>query len=79
VRRLVQLAAILVLSFTADAVRGEWTRFRGPNGSGVSEAVTVPAKWTERDYNFVAGSLGRPDFRHQWRPGDGETVHPVPR
>ena len=25
----------------------EWTRFRGPNGSGQSEAATIPATWTE--------------------------------
>ena len=30
----------------------EWTRFRGPNGSGLSDARTIPAKWTERDYNW---------------------------
>jgi outer membrane protein assembly factor BamB len=28
-----------------------WTRFRGPNGSGVSPAH-VPAQWTEDDYNW---------------------------
>ena len=50
--RLITLAAILVLASTAGAAEGEWTRFRGPNGSGISEAVTVPAKWTERDYNW---------------------------
>lgn len=27
----------------------EWTRFRGPNGSGVS-ATDIPAKWTEANY-----------------------------
>ncbi len=30
----------------------EWTRFRGPNGSGVSDATTVPTSWTEKDYNW---------------------------
>lgn len=30
----------------------EWTRFRGPNGSGQSEATTVPDRWTEKDYNW---------------------------
>jgi outer membrane protein assembly factor BamB len=34
------------------AAEGEWTRFRGPNGSGISNAAKVPAKWTERDYNW---------------------------
>lgn len=29
-----------------------WNRFRGPNGSGVSEATTIPTKWTDADYNW---------------------------
>ena len=37
-RRLIRLAAILALASTAGAAEGEWTRFRGPNGSGISEA-----------------------------------------
>jgi outer membrane protein assembly factor BamB len=30
----------------------DWTRFRGPNGSGVSEAATVPVDWTAADVNW---------------------------
>jgi len=30
----------------------EWTRFRGPNGQGISNATTIPIKWTESDYNW---------------------------
>jgi outer membrane protein assembly factor BamB len=30
----------------------EWTRFRGPNGQGISDAETIPVKWTEKDYNW---------------------------
>ncbi|MBN2312680.1 MAG: PQQ-binding-like beta-propeller repeat protein [Sedimentisphaerales bacterium] len=30
----------------------EWTRFRGPNGQGISEATTIPAQWTPADYNW---------------------------
>jgi len=30
----------------------EWTRFRGPNGQGISDATTIPAKWTQADYNW---------------------------
>jgi outer membrane protein assembly factor BamB len=30
----------------------EWTRFRGPNGQGISDATTIPAKWTPTDYNW---------------------------
>ena len=29
-----------------------WPRFRGPNGSGLSEATTVPVQWTETSYNW---------------------------
>ncbi|HEY2881284.1 MAG TPA: PQQ-binding-like beta-propeller repeat protein, partial [Pirellulales bacterium] len=30
----------------------EWSRFRGPNGQGQSEATTIPTEWTEADYNW---------------------------
>jgi len=30
----------------------EWTRFRGPNGSGISEAKTIPTKWSDADFNW---------------------------
>lgn len=30
----------------------EWTRFRGPNGTGVSNAKGIPANWTADDYNW---------------------------
>jgi outer membrane protein assembly factor BamB len=30
----------------------EWTRFRGPNGTGVSDAKTIPTKWTDADFNW---------------------------
>src|SRR6476659_9723416 len=29
----------------------EWTRFRGPNGTGLGDA-TLPVQWTEKDYNW---------------------------
>ncbi len=28
----------------------EWTRFRGPNGTGISPAAALPSAWTEADY-----------------------------
>ena len=46
---LVVAAALLSPAPTAAQ---EWTRFRGPNGSGVSEATTVPVAWTERDLRW---------------------------
>lgn len=30
----------------------EWTRFRGPNGTGVGRATHLPARWTEADYRW---------------------------
>ncbi len=30
----------------------DWSRFRGPNGAGISSAKTVPTKWTEKDFNW---------------------------
>jgi outer membrane protein assembly factor BamB len=30
----------------------EWTRFRGPNGQGISFDKSIPVKWTEEDYNW---------------------------
>lgn len=30
----------------------DWPRFRGPNGQGLSHATTIPAKWTQDDYNW---------------------------
>jgi outer membrane protein assembly factor BamB len=47
-------ALILVISvwLAAPAVAQEWTRFRGPNGTGVSNATTIPATWQEDDYNW---------------------------
>jgi outer membrane protein assembly factor BamB len=52
------LASFLAFSITAlalpepSATAQEWTRFRGPNGTGESEATTVPAVWTDSDYNW---------------------------
>lgn len=44
--------ALTVSSFAAvDTAQGqEWTRFRGPNGAGASEAEGIPVSWTDADY-----------------------------
>lgn len=36
----------------------EWTRFRGPNGTGISNARTIPTKWTDGDINWKAALPG---------------------
>lgn len=63
----------------------EWTRFRGPNGTGASDAATIPVKWTEADYNW---KIELPGLGHSspaiWgdkvfllsaRPGHSDTLH----
>lgn len=50
--RFVSIGVVLALISTVQAAESEWSRFRGPNGSGISEAVTVPATWTVQDYNW---------------------------
>ena len=46
------LAMSLVLAGVAAGAEPEWPRFRGPNGTGLSEAKTIPVSWTEADYNW---------------------------
>src|SRR5262245_54259680 len=44
----------LVLSFLSTPGRADnWPRFRGPNGTGVSELQGVPTHWSENDYDWV--------------------------
>jgi outer membrane protein assembly factor BamB len=44
--------ALLVLATGIRCPAQEWTRFRGPNGSGISPAKTIPTAWTEKDFNW---------------------------
>ncbi len=42
-----------VAALLASAANCEdWTRFRGPNGAGQSDAKSIPTEWTEQDYNW---------------------------
>lgn len=43
---------LLLLTGVGIGCAQEWTRFRGPNGSGVSEATSVPVSWADADYNW---------------------------
>jgi len=42
----------VVVVRAADEGNG-WTRFRGPNGSGISGAEAIPIKWTAEEYNWT--------------------------
>ena len=43
-----------VFWLTGTALAHEWPRFRGPNGSGLSDAKTIPVKWTDSDIRWKA-------------------------
>jgi len=45
------LNLVLVPVLSGLVLGQEWTRFRGPNGTGLS-ATTLPVRWTEKDYNW---------------------------
>jgi len=46
------LALALLFTLTIPAQAENWPRFRGPNGQGISDATTIPVKWSEQDYNW---------------------------
>jgi outer membrane protein assembly factor BamB len=48
-----------LLGLVAPLSAGEWTRFRGPNGSGVSRTTTLPAQWTDKDIRWKVALPGR--------------------
>lgn len=44
----------LLLATSVVAADDNWPRFRGPNGTGISAATTIPATWTSNDYRWVS-------------------------
>ena len=52
-RRVIKGLLLLSAVLPASVLQAqEWTRFRGPNGQGISDAKAIPVKWTENDYNW---------------------------
>ena len=51
-RILKQLVLVSVFLLASVAQGRQWSRFRGPNGQGISDAETIPIKWTQKDYNW---------------------------
>jgi len=44
---------LLALSASVQPALGQdWTRFRGPNGSGETETAGIPITWTDQDYRW---------------------------
>ncbi|MEO6245870.1 MAG: PQQ-binding-like beta-propeller repeat protein, partial [Opitutaceae bacterium] len=59
ISRPVVFSLLAALSVGALAQAQEWTRFRGPNGTGISPAKNVPVTWTEQDFAWrvpIAGA-----------------------
>ena len=52
-RHLIVVTCIACLGTLAVAQENQWTRFRGPNGTGISDARTIPTQWTNADYNWI--------------------------
>jgi outer membrane protein assembly factor BamB len=52
-------AFIALASIGQGADQVNWSRFRGPNGSGVAEGVSFPATWTADDYAWQAKLPGK--------------------
>jgi outer membrane protein assembly factor BamB len=55
----------------AGAAGQEWGRFRGPNGSGVSETGSLPDHWTEKDFRW---KIKLPGVGHSSPVVSGERV-----
>ena len=49
-RRFILLALTFGFIGANAEEEGEWTRFRGPNGTGHGEAKGLPVQWTDKDY-----------------------------
>ena len=83
------LSLLLLLSALPAGRAQEWTRFRGPNGSGVGVAPNLPAVFSETDYDwnvelpgsgsFVASHLGKSRFPHRHADRHGQAGDPLPR
>ncbi|MCE9529739.1 MAG: PQQ-binding-like beta-propeller repeat protein [Planctomycetes bacterium] len=41
------------------ATAADWTRFRGPNGTGVADDKNIPVKWTKENYLFKTEIPGK--------------------
>ena len=58
-RSFLPLAVALFLGVSLVAGAQEWTRFRGPNGSGLGVAPKLPAVFAEKDFNWKIELPGR--------------------
>ena len=52
------LLITFVISFSSISKGQQWSRYRGPNGQGISYAQNIPVKWTQKDYNWKVSLPG---------------------
>lgn len=45
--------ALIILANTQPAAADQWPRFRGPNGTGISDLKGLPPTWADSDYEWV--------------------------
>jgi outer membrane protein assembly factor BamB len=45
-------ALVMVIVLSSMATAQEWTRFRGPNGLGINDKVSIPAAWGEKEVSW---------------------------
>ncbi len=56
----VTLSLIVLLTLATVATGQEnWTRFRGPNGTGIADAIDFPSEFTESDYCWIVDLPGK--------------------
>ena len=48
----VLLGLVTTLALVANLSGQEWTRFRGPNGTGISDSMSIPVQWAEGETNW---------------------------
>ncbi|MBI86118.1 MAG: hypothetical protein CMJ81_23220 [Planctomycetaceae bacterium] len=58
VMRAVFVTILVVATIPGTTDAQEWTRFRGPNGSGISDAKSIPSRWTKDDFNWKVAIPG---------------------
>jgi outer membrane protein assembly factor BamB len=58
IRSVIAAPVLVVALLSGESDGQQWSRFRGPNGSGVHPSQAIPARWTEADYNWRAALPG---------------------
>lgn len=51
-QRMVRCMLLTTALLSIPAGAQEWTRFRGPNGTGISQDKRIPVSWTEQDFRW---------------------------